>query len=205
LGDTELGQGTGQLFEDRNLAKGTLERAIESYTRARERTGDSEIQERSTIGLARVHEALSQLSEARAEYEKLLAKWPNSIYAAEARQRVSDLSKQSTKEFYDWFAVQNVKALDAGGPGIPGLKPSGLPDREPAEPPVTPSATKPAEKPATTEKSPEKSEAEKPAEKTEPAKTEPAKTAPETKAAEKPAAESTPPSTPAKPDETKKP
>jgi hypothetical protein len=198
LGDTELAQGTEQLFEDRTLAKGTLDRAIESYTRAREQSRDVEILERSTIGLGRVHEALSQLAEARQEYEQLLAKWPQSIYASEARRRVDDISKQSTKEFYDWFASQNTKALGGGGPGIPGLKPSGLPDDEPATPPVTQPDKKPADKkPATPEKKPE----EKPA----------AAQTPPVDAGAKPAdakdakAGTTPPASPETPADNKKP
>ena len=212
LGDTELAQGTEQLFEDRTLAKGTLERAVEIYTRARDRSGDQEILERSTIGLGRVHEALSQLTEARKEYEQLLSRWPKSIYATEARQRVDDIDKQSTKEFYDWFASQNVKALGggSGGPGIPGLKPSGLPESEPAEPPFTspisPPANKPADKPAAVEAAPDKAAPAETAPTKPVEKTEPAKPAAETKAAEKPAAEvQTPPTTTAQPGETKKP
>jgi tetratricopeptide (TPR) repeat protein len=195
LGDSELGQGTEQLFEDRTLAKGTLERAIESYTRARERTGDVEILERSTIGLARVHESLSQLSEARQEYQQLLAKWPNSIYATEAKQRLDDIDKLSTKEFYDWFASQNTKALGASGPGIPGLKPSGLPDSEPADPFIKKSDDKPAtpekkadDKPAAAQTPPASAE-------TKPADTKPASTPPAI----------TPPAGTEKPSDTKKP
>jgi hypothetical protein len=92
------------------------------------------------------------LGEARHEYEQLLSKWPSSVYATEARSRLDDLNKQTTKEFYDWFATQNTKALGGGAPGIPGQKPSGLPENEPETPPaITPpstSAGQPETKPA---------------------------------------------------------
>ena len=120
MGSAELGRHRTQP-RDRTTVRGPHSRQRNTRTGDRQlhasprAVGDTEIKERSTIGLARVHEALSQLGEAQQEYEQLLKQWPKSIYATEARQRIDDLSKQSTKEFYDWFASQNVKALGGGG------------------------------------------------------------------------------------------
>lgn len=134
LGDTELSQGMNQLFEDRTAAQSAIERAIDSYEKAREQTRDAELLERATLGLARGYETLGKLPQARGLYQELLAKWPSSIYATEARQRLADIDRQGTKEFYDWLAKQNTKPPLSNEPGVPGLKPKFDTSSLPSEP-----------------------------------------------------------------------
>jgi hypothetical protein len=135
IGDTELAQGIGQLFEDRNAAKASLQRAMNSYFAARAQSSDPELLARATMGVAEAYEAESKLPEARHEYEVLVKRWPDNVLAKVAGKRLEDLNKTSTKEFYDWFASQNNKTSAPKDDGIPGLKPKfdagSLPPEEP--------------------------------------------------------------------------
>ena len=63
-----------------------------------------------------------KLDKAKEEYERLKTKWPTGVYVAVANQRLDDLNKQSTKEFYDWFVVNEPKP-SISGLGEPGIRP----------------------------------------------------------------------------------
>ncbi|HEX4148207.1 MAG TPA: hypothetical protein VHY20_04430 [Pirellulales bacterium] len=122
LADQSLQQGIDQLFQDPTAARKSLIGAVESYRWVREHGGDKLLEERAALGLAKAYESQDKLPEARQEYEKLLKAWPDSVFASEAKHRLQDLDKKSTREFYDWFAQREVRSLD-NEPGVPGLKP----------------------------------------------------------------------------------
>jgi tetratricopeptide (TPR) repeat protein len=123
LADRSLTQGIDQLFQDRAEARKSLASAVDGYRWLREHSGDKQLEERATLGLAKAYESQDKLQESRQEYEKLLKQWPEGVYADEAKSRLHDLDKKSTREFYDWFAQREMKPPGDNGPGIPGLKP----------------------------------------------------------------------------------
>ncbi|HEX3658117.1 MAG TPA: hypothetical protein VHV55_20180 [Pirellulales bacterium] len=135
LADQQLQSGTNQLFQDRAEARKSLAGAVENYRWVAEHAGDKLLEERATLGLAKSYESEDKLQEAREQYKKLLDRSPEGVYAREARDRLRDLDKQSTRQFYDWFAEQQTKPPGSLEPGIPGLKPkfdtSSLPTDEP--------------------------------------------------------------------------
>src|SRR5690606_17554810 len=98
------------LFRDRAEANEELRRAREAYQVIVGERGASDVaRQRATHGLARTLEALNELDEARETYQKLVTNWPQGPYADEARNRIKDLERRSTKEFYDWFAMQDPR------------------------------------------------------------------------------------------------
>jgi predicted negative regulator of RcsB-dependent stress response len=175
LADQALGDGINQLFQNRSEANEKLRQAEQHYLAVQQKASDPLLEERATLGLGRVYESQVQLDKAKQAYQQLLDRWPNGAFAATARERLNDLSQQSTKEFYDWFAGSEPKT-PAEGPGTPGSRPSfnfeeepaGIqlnlnsatpssetdetsqtPDPEPKEPVSTASREPPAEEPAT--------------------------------------------------------
>ena len=140
-------------------------------------------------------------------YNQLLKEFPNTHYEAWARNRLEELKKPATGEFYAWFRkaqpapperpkpqdvkpgeVPNVQLFPGEGdplpPGTPGTAPA-TPETKPAEgaAPAVPTTEAPAAeaKPAETPAAPEAPAAEKPAE------------TPAAPAAETPAADAAPP------------
>lgn len=135
LADQQLDQATNQLFQDPVQARKSLAGAVDNYRWLAEHSSDKLLQQRATLGLAKTYESEDKLPEAREQYEKLVKSWPDSVYGTEAKNRLRDLDKKSTREFYDWFAQRETSSPAAKGPGIPGLKPkfdtSSLPADEP--------------------------------------------------------------------------
>jgi hypothetical protein len=100
-----------------------LNKAETFYLAARQAAHEPLMEQRATLGLARVYESLVKLDKAKEEYQRLKDKWPNGLYASVAAQRLEDLNQLATKEFYDWFAEYEPKSPAAGGLGTPGIKP----------------------------------------------------------------------------------
>jgi predicted negative regulator of RcsB-dependent stress response len=159
LADIKLDQGINQSFDDRAASQKALAEAVDNYRTVQAKTGDAERKQRATLGLARAYESQDKLPDAREQYDQLVKQWPDTVYGQEARARLVDLDKQSTKQFYDWFAQRDAKPAE--GPAIPGLKPkfdsSSLPSESDFKfdhgPALTPStddkgATSQAKKPA---------------------------------------------------------
>jgi tetratricopeptide (TPR) repeat protein len=120
LADTELAQGTDQLFSDKSDATSTLQQAVSLYEEALQDAHDPLLRQGALFGMARANEALGELDKAEKEYEQLLSEFPNSAYAVEAKRRADDLKKNSTKEFYDWLAKYEPEKRAAKQPGRPG-------------------------------------------------------------------------------------
>ena len=121
LGDQRLEEGIEQLYVNKSEARDQLKKAEESYLAVREKSSEPLLKQRATLGLARVYESLVELDKARQEYQRLVDQWPDSVYAATAKQRLEDLSEKSTREFYDWFASQEPTP-PVEGPGTPGMR-----------------------------------------------------------------------------------
>ena len=136
LADAQLAKGVDQLFNDRAASRQTLDDAVESYRAVLDAApADSPLAERATLGLAEAFESKNELDDAREQYRALVARWPNGAFTALAQERLDDLDRRGTKDFYDWFARQSPRPKSPTGPGKPGEKPSfdlgNLPDENP--------------------------------------------------------------------------
>jgi hypothetical protein len=126
LADTELGRGIEMMFSDRAAGKERLRNARQSYLTASTEASDPMLRERAIFGLARANEALGEredLDQALANYQRLVDEWPEGVFAEEARQRIEELNKESTREFLDWFAQQSPSPGRGFLPGTPGVGP----------------------------------------------------------------------------------
>ncbi|HWB11176.1 MAG TPA: hypothetical protein VG826_18250 [Pirellulales bacterium] len=124
LADAQLGRGVEALFQDRAGARKALEEAIDDYRAVLDAApADSLLAERATFGLAGAYESKDELDGARQKYRELLDRWPEGAFSSMAKERLADLDRKTTKEFYDWFAKQSPKAKPPIGPGLPGEKP----------------------------------------------------------------------------------
>jgi predicted negative regulator of RcsB-dependent stress response len=134
LADAQLAKGVEALFQDRPSARKALDESIDDYRAVLDAApSDSLLAERATFGLAEAYESKDELDGARQQYDELLKRWPDGAFSALAKERLADLDRKTTKEFYDWFAKQSPKVKPPPGPGIPGEKPAfdldKLPDR----------------------------------------------------------------------------
>lgn len=124
LADTHLANGVEDLFKDRASARKALDRAIDDYQAVVEQAPrDSLLAERATFGLAEAYESKNELEDARKQYRTLLEGWPNGAFSALAKDRLADLDRKATKDFYDWFAKQSPQTKPKF-PGLPGQKPA---------------------------------------------------------------------------------
>ncbi len=101
--DTYLLEGCELLFQNKAKALEALNKAILLYKRPELENGSPMLQERARFGLARAEECKDDLKEAARLYEEV-AKNPRGAYAAEAKERISDLNNRETRQMYDDFA-----------------------------------------------------------------------------------------------------
>lgn len=132
IADRQLAKGIDQLFNDRSLARQSLDDAVEGFRTALDEASDDQIlSERATFGLAEAYEAKNDLSQAREQYQAVIDRWPGGAFAGMAGDRLSDLERRGTKDFYDWFAKHSPPPKTPKGPGVPGERPAfdtNLPD-----------------------------------------------------------------------------
>lgn len=123
LADNELGKGIDALFVDKSDGKDRLKSARERFT-ALQNSSNPMLRSRALLGLGRAEESLGRLDEARKAYDELIAKFKNSPEARLAETRRAALEKESTKQFYAWFAEYTPPSVDfSKDPGIPGQRP----------------------------------------------------------------------------------
>ena len=103
MADGAIAEGTQLLFADRERARQRLDSAIGIYTGLLAERPRSLIAERAVFGLAKARESLGQLEEARRGYEALVAEYPESAVRSIAENRIAALSRESTRQWYDWF------------------------------------------------------------------------------------------------------
>ena len=95
---------------------------------------DSAVHERVLIGLARLTETRCDGSEASVQnaidaWKHLLDEYADSVAKEHAEQRIRQLSKDATAEFYAWFHGLDPKpADDLTPPGLPGRDVPSVPD-----------------------------------------------------------------------------
>ncbi len=104
LADRELNDGVDRLFTQKSAGRDLIRTAAEDYQNVAERAVQPMLIEHALYGLGRSEESLDQLSKAREAYERLVKDYPSGAYADRARRRIEELDRDSTKEWYDWFA-----------------------------------------------------------------------------------------------------
>jgi hypothetical protein len=138
LADSALQDGCDRLFTDRVQGSTRLEDAIGRYRQVLASRPTGMLAERAVFGLARANEALGNLDEARKGYEAVMADHAGGAAASLAAGRVAELSRESTRQWYDWFAAQKPQPAPASGAG-PAASP---------EPPAADASSAPATEPA---------------------------------------------------------
>jgi hypothetical protein len=117
--DSHLQEGCERLFVNKALAQQDLTKAIDLYHLVLPPSQVPLQLERATFGLARAQEAKGDLPAAEKLYGEVAARWPNGTFFAAANDRLQDLKRPATKQFYDQFAHFDPKPPFTGKPGEP--------------------------------------------------------------------------------------
>jgi hypothetical protein len=140
LADSALAQGCDLLFTDRVRGLERLQDAVGRYRQLLAARPTGMLAERTVFGLAKANEALGNLDEARQGYEAVIADHPGSAAASLAASRVGAVSREATRQWYDWFAAQKPSP-----PAAPaGQSPAATPDAKPADAAPAADAAEPA-------------------------------------------------------------
>jgi tetratricopeptide (TPR) repeat protein len=124
LGEQLLRTGSDLLYTNKPEGTSNLGKAADAFVAVEASAKDPMLRAWALYGLGRAHESLGELDRARKDYEQLMKDYPQSSLADDAEQHLKNLEKQSTKEFYDWFAKQDPRPLAMERePGKPGQKP----------------------------------------------------------------------------------
>ena len=107
VADVQFFRGSELLFRNRAEGNDQLRRAVDNYQAVLDQAESDMLQQRARFGLGQAHESLNELEKASAAYHALADFYPDSALRLLADRRLEDLEKQSTKQFYDWFASQD--------------------------------------------------------------------------------------------------
>jgi len=106
LADFASATGADLLFADKPQAEKELDAAIERYSAILRSRPRGLLASRATFGLAKARESLGELHEARRGYEAVAREHVAGGFAKIAEERVEALDRESSKQWYDWFASQ---------------------------------------------------------------------------------------------------
>ena len=126
--DVDLAQGTQDLFRDRTQAKEALDQAKNAYQQVSEQAADPLLKQRAVFGMAQALESLGQFGPAEDKYREVAETWPESGVSELARQRLQQLERPATQEWYAWFAEQEPAPSPLADPSLFNDLPQ-LPDR----------------------------------------------------------------------------
>ncbi len=116
--DGTLKTGLKLLFTDREQSKENLKRAGDAYSSLiASGSTPNDIKERALFGLASIAEATCDGNTEKPikQYKALMEQYPDSMYFNLAKDRVENLEKDESKEFYAWFSQLNPKQKDVKG------------------------------------------------------------------------------------------
>jgi hypothetical protein len=126
LADLKLGEGIKSLFTDKAAAKKNLTTAVEHYEAVIPEAEDPLLIARARFGLARALESQGELKGAREVYEQIVEESGTNAYVSLAEERLKDLKRGETQDFYAWFEQQKPVSVPPAGssllPGTPGEK-----------------------------------------------------------------------------------
>lgn len=108
LADMALTEGTEVLFADKDRAPPRLQAAVDLYSMILGTRPTGMLAERATFGLAKARESLGQLEEARQGYAAVANEFPAGALAQMASNHAAELSRESSRQWYDWFAAQKI-------------------------------------------------------------------------------------------------
>jgi hypothetical protein len=123
----KLGEGIESLFREKQAAQSKLRSAIQHYQNVLEEADDAMLVARARFGLARAYESLGQLREAREVYEQIVGSAGTNAYISVAKERLKDLDRSATKDFYAWFGKQEPVAAPPASSLLPGTPGERLP------------------------------------------------------------------------------
>jgi tetratricopeptide (TPR) repeat protein len=103
LADMELSSGVSKLFVQKSTGRDLIRTALDDYQNVAEHAVHPQEREHALFGIGRAQESLDQLSKAREAYEQLVKNYPSGPYEKRAQQRLDELARDSTKNWYDWF------------------------------------------------------------------------------------------------------
>ena len=128
LADMKLGEGIRALFTDKAAAQKSLASAVEHYEAVIPEAEDPLLIARARFGLARALESQGELARAREVYEQIAEASGTNAYVSLAKDRLSDLKRDETQDFYAWFEQQEpVSAPPADSSSLPGTPGEKLP------------------------------------------------------------------------------
>lgn len=108
LADLAVSEGTDLLFVNRDQAAQRLQAAVNSYSAVLASRPAGMLAERATFGMAKARESLGQLDEARRGYEAVAREQASAGLKRLAAERAESLGRESTRQWYDWFAAQKM-------------------------------------------------------------------------------------------------
>ncbi len=117
MADMALTEGTELLFVDKDRAPPRLQAAAQLYAMILATRPRDMLAERATFGLAKARESLGQLEEARQGYAAVAADFPTGALRDLATEHAATLGRESTRQWYDWFAAQKIAPPAATAPG----------------------------------------------------------------------------------------
>lgn len=135
LADMALTEGTELLFADKDRAPPRLQAAVDLYSAILGTRPSGMLAERATFGLAKARESLGQLDEARRGYAAVATEFPTGALAQLAASHAAELGRDSSRQWYDWFAAQKI------------VPPPQTPPASAAQPAAEPPTDKPQDKP----------------------------------------------------------
>jgi hypothetical protein len=132
IADASLAEGSQLLFADREKAASRLRGAVDLYMSVVAERPQGMLAERAVFGLAKAREGLGQLEEARLGYEAIVKEHPDGGLARMAADHAKALGRESTRQWYDWFAAQAI--TPPAKPADAAAAPEAPADAGPAKP-----------------------------------------------------------------------
>ena len=106
LADRELATGVAALFTEKSVGKNDIRTALDDYEAVQVAATYSLKKQHSLYVICRaLGNQLGQLDKAKEAYKRLIRpSYAEGPYYARAKQELENLDRDSTKNFYDWFA-----------------------------------------------------------------------------------------------------
>ena len=135
-GDAALADGNRLILVNPTQARQRLEAAVERYTAVNAQRPAALAAQRGIFGLARARESLGDFDEAIRGYEALVAEYPESAFGPIAEERIAALSRESTRQWYNWVESRSVSGAEPQPSASPESSDTSSQPAEPVAEPV---------------------------------------------------------------------